>query len=204
MLLAALLCSACGMLGAPPPPPPPRPAPAPPPLPAPPPPVAVAPADLATAADKATRRLLAYDEHVRSLAPPDLSAEIARLDATLAPGVTTSPPDILLDLSLALALQHNPGDLARGASLLEPLTQAVTPELKPWQPIAGLLAGWIGEQRRQEEQAERQAAQLRETQRTMQQLTEKLEALKAIERSMIKRPAGPGATGEAPAGGRGR
>jgi len=203
VLAAALLCGACGLFAGPPPPPvrpPPAPAPAPAP---PPPPVAVAPEDLAAPADKAARRLLAYHEKLRLLSPADLAAEIARMDAILAPGVTTSPPDTLLDLSLALSLQHNPGDLARAASLLEPLAGDAAPELIPWQSIARLLAGRIAEQRRLEEAAEHQASQLRDTQRTMQQLTEKLEALKAIERSMIKRPAGPGGAADSPAGGRG-
>jgi hypothetical protein len=201
--LAATLCTACGLFESPPPPPPPHRAPPPAPVAAPAPPaVLVAPADLAKPADQVARRLLAYHEQIRLLSPTELAAEIARLDATLAPGVTTSPPDILLDLSLALALQHNPGDLARAGSLLDPLTQAADPDLLPWQGIARLLAGRIAEQRRLEEQAERQASQWRDSQRTNQQLTEKLEALKAIERSMIKRPAGPGTPAETPSGGR--
>ena len=55
--------------------------------------------------------------------------------------------------------------------------------------MARLLAARIAEQHRLDDQMERQTTQLREAQRTIQQLTEKLEALKAIERSMIKRPA---------------
>jgi hypothetical protein len=156
-----------------------------------------APQDLVKPEDQIARRLLAYHEQVRLMAPADLAGEITRLNAALAAVEAASPPDILLDLSLALAQQHNPGDLARAAGLLDPLTQAATPELLPWQPLARLLAGRIAEQRRLDDQVERQSAQLRDTQRNMQQLTEKLEALKAIERSMIKHPAGSGSGGDA-------
>jgi hypothetical protein len=159
-----------------------------------------APQELVKPTDQVAGRLLAYHEQLRLLSPPDLANEIARLGAAVAPAEASAPPDILLDLSLALSQQHNPGDLARAAGLLDPLTQAATPELLPWQPIARLLAGRIADQRRLDDQVERQAAQLRDTQRTIQQLTEKLEALKAIERSMIKRSAGPGSGADAAPG----
>jgi transcription elongation GreA/GreB family factor len=97
-----------------------------------------------------------------------------------------------------LAQQHNPGDLARAASLLESITQAIKPELRAWQPMANLLAAHIAEQRRLEDQLERQAAQRRDTQRAIQQLSEKLEALKAIERSMTSRAPGTAASGTEP------
>jgi hypothetical protein len=131
------------------------------------------------------------------MSPGDLASEVARLGAALSPTDSAAPPDVVLDLSLALAQQHNPGDLARAAGLLEPLTLGPRPDLLPWQTLAQLLAGRIAEQRRLDDLVERQATQLRDTQHTIQQLTEKLEALKAIERSMIKRT-GPG-TGSEPA-----
>jgi hypothetical protein len=62
--------------------------------------------------------------------------------------------------------------------------------MRPWQPLARLLAGAIDEQRRLEDLLDQQAAQRRDTQRAIQQLTEKLEALKAIERSMNTRSTG--------------
>ncbi len=193
--LFLLACSACSLLDAAPPP---APAPAPPPAPvaAPePPPVQKPPADPATAADLVARRVLAYDEQLRIMAPPDLANEITRLGTALSAADPATPPDVVLDLSLALSRQHNAGDLARAAGLLDPLTQAARPELLPWQPLARLVADHIAEQRRLDDLAERQSAQLRDTQRTILQLTEKLEALKAIERSMIKRT-GPGSGGE--------
>ncbi len=128
-----------------------------------------------------------------------MAAEIARLGAEVSPTDSTASPDAVLDLALALAQQHNPGDLARATSLLEPITQAIKPELQPWQPMANLLAETIAEQRRLEDQLERQAAQRRDTQRAIQQLSEKLEALKAIERSMTSRAPGTAAPGTEPA-----
>src|SRR5882762_8116564 len=106
--------------------------------------------------------------------------------------------DHVLALALALAQEHSPGDLARAASLLEPITQATSPEPQPWQPLARLLAARIAEERRLEDELERQSSQRRDTQRTIQQLSEKLEALKAIERSMTAHPAATPPAGSAP------
>jgi len=163
-------------------------------VPVPPPPVAAvpppAPPDLSTPADRAARQLLAAGERLRALPPADLAAEITRLEA--ARTGSNPSPDTVLALALALAQQHNPGDLVYARELLEPLAESVTAELAPWRGLARLLAGQIAEQRRLEDQIERLAGQRRDTQRSIQQLTEKLEALKAIERSMISRSAGPG------------
>ena len=194
-----VLCSACSLL-APPPPPAPPPAPAPVPVVAPEPARAVAPPpDPVRPADQVARRLLDYHQQLRAMTAADLANEITRLGAALSPSDSAAPPDTVLDLSLALAQQHNAGDLARAAGLLEPLAQTSRPDLLPWQPLALLLADRIAEQRRLDDLVEHQSTQLRDTQRTISQLTEKLEALKAIERSMIKH-AGPGMGGEPAAG----
>jgi len=193
-LAVAVLCSACSVFeSAPPPAPPPAPVPVTAVVPAPPP--VLPPPDPARPGDLVTRRLLAYHEQLRLMAPAELASEITRLGAELSPTDSASPPDVVLDLSLALAQQHNAGDLARAAGLLEPISQAARPDLLAWQPLARLIADRIAEQRRLDDIVDRQSSQLRDTQRTIQQLTEKLEALKAIERSMIKR-SGPGAGGE--------
>jgi hypothetical protein len=180
-----LLC-ACGLLPADAPPPMapaalvPAPAvvvePEPPPVPA------LAPEELADPADRAARALLAYHEQLLQIAPADLPMEIARLDAEVA--VPSPSPRVMLELAMALTEQHNPGDLARAAGLVEPIASGTAPELQPWQAMARLLADRIAEQRRLEDLIDRQVAQRREIQHTIQQLTEKLEALKAIERSM--------------------
>lgn len=193
--LCALSLGACSVFSpAPPPAPAPKPqaapAPAPAPAPVPPPRELSTPIDPATPADQAARRLLAYDGRLRQMTPPELSAEIARLGAQASGSADPpAPPDAKLALALALAQQHNPGDLARAADLLGPLVQSTSPELQPWQPMARLLADRITEERRLEDQLDQQAAQRRDTQRALQQLTEKLEGLKAIERNMAARPA---------------
>ncbi len=149
-------------------------------------------------ADLAARRLLGYHEQIRALSPQDLANEINRLSAAVSATATAAPPDVVLELALALAQQHNGGDLGRAVALLEPVTKSSAPELAPWQPLARLLLGRVLEQRRLEDALNREATRNRDQQRTLQQLNEKLEALKAIERSMANRPPGsapaPGAT----------
>ena len=202
-LFAALVLCACETTA---PPPvvaaaaPPVPAPAPPP---PAPTVAEASPDPATAADHVARRLLAYHERLAQMSALELTADITRLDAEVAHTSSAAAPDVVLDLAVALAQQHGPGDLERASGLLEAITQAQSADMEPWQPMARLLAGAIAEQRRLEDQLEQQAAQRRDSQRAIQQLTEKLEALKAIERSMNTRSAGGSRLGgaEAPAPG---
>lgn len=185
----ALLLQACVTQ---PPPPAPAPAPAPVATPASAPKVVVLPAPPAPPepADLAARRLIAYHEQIRALSPQDLGNEINRLSAAVSATATAAPPDVVLELALALSQQHNGGDLARAVALLEPITKSSAPELAPWQPLARLLLARVIEQRRLEEALAREATRNRDQQRTLQQLNEKLEALKAIERSMANRPPG--------------
>lgn len=144
--------------------------------------------ELASAADLAARRLLDYHEQLRQMSPAEVAAEVTRLGTQLSAANPPAPPDVVLALALALAQEHNPGDLARAASLLEPLADGTSPATLAWQPMARLLAQTVAEQRRLEDLLDQQFVQRRDTQRTIQQLTEKLEALKAIERSMAARP----------------
>jgi hypothetical protein len=187
LLASAVLLVACSAVPPPPPvaPPPPAPVPVPPPPPPPPPPPEVDPADAAA------RRLLAFHDHVRLLAAPELGQEVSRLNGLVTSSATAAPPGTVLELALALSLTRNNGDLGRSVALLDPIVRSTAPELKPWQPLARLLMTRFIEQRRVEEQVERQAQQLRDSQRNVQQLNEKLEALKAIERSLNARPALP-------------
>jgi len=152
-------------------------------------------------ADLAARRLLAYAEKLRPMTPEQLAAEIAQRSVGVPAADGSAPPDAVLALALALSQQHNPGDLARAASLLQAITGSSSTALQPWRPLANLLADRLAEQQRLEDQLERLGAQHRDAQRTIQQLTEKLEALKAIERSMNSRAA-PGVVGDSPAPGR--
>ncbi len=183
-VMGALLLQACMA-------PQPAPTPMPPPPPPAPPQVVVVPAPPypPEPADLAARRLLAYHEQLRQLSGAELANEINRLNAAVSATPTAAPPDAVLELALALAQQHNGGDVARAIALLEPITRSSAPELAPWQPLARLLLGRVLEQRRLEDALAREVNRNRDQQRTLQQLNEKLEALKAIERSMASRPA---------------
>jgi hypothetical protein len=187
MLACAMLFSACAPV--PPAPEPPPPVVEPPPkvivVPAPAPPLQPDPVDVAS------RRLLAYHEQLRQMAPPDVAQEVARMNNTLSVNGAATSPAVILELALALAQQHNGGDLGRAVALVDPIARSSAPESQPWQALARLLVARFSEQRRLEEQLDRQAVQLRDSQRNVQQLNEKLEALKAIERSLNTRPAPP-------------
>jgi len=149
-------------------------------------------------ADVAARRFLAYHEQLRQMSATDLGNEVTRLNGVVSNTATAAPADTVLELALALAQQHNAGDLARAIALLEPVTRSSAPELQPWQGLARLLLGRVTEQRRLEDQLARELTQRREQQRSLQQLNEKLEALKAIERSMTTRPPGAAVAPAAP------
>lgn len=151
------------------------PAPLPEPLPAPPPPAR----DPAAEADAATRALLAFHDRLRSMSPAELALETARR-------AEPSGPAGVLELALLLAHPRNNGDVSRALALVEPMAAPGAPAA--WQPVARLLQARLAEQRRLEELAERQAQQLREQQRRNEQLAAQLEALKAIERSLARRP----------------
>jgi len=134
-------------------------------------------------ADMATRRVLAYQERLRELAPTELAREQARL------AEPASDPGQALELALLLSTTRQPGDLLRALGLVEPLARPGGPPA--WRPIARLLQARLAEQRRLEEQAERQAQQLRDQQRRLDQLNSQLEALKNTECSLVTRPAAP-------------
>ncbi|HEX3138679.1 MAG TPA: hypothetical protein VHQ87_01410 [Rhizobacter sp.] len=150
-------------------------------------------------ADVAARRFLAYHDQLRQMSPNDLGNEITRLNGIVASNAAAAPAENVLELALALSMQHNGGDVARALTMLEQLARTGTPELQPLQPLIRLMLGRVAEQRRLEDQLNREVAQKREQQRNLQQLFEKLEALKAIERSMTTRPPGVSTTPAAPA-----
>ncbi len=153
-------------------------------------PVAATPNPLAS---EPTLRLLAYAERVRQMQGPELSQEISRQ-------TESSTPTAQLQLSLALSQLRQLPELLRAQELLARVL--ANPEAAPLHPLARLLASRYLEQRRLEEQIERQAQQLRDTQRRLEQTNDRLEALKAIERSLVSRPAGAASAPTAP--GRGR
>ncbi len=158
------------------------PAPAPEPAPAPPPQAVPAADPVQIEADAATRRVLAFHERLRELAPADLGREMTRLG---------EPTEAVsrIELALVLAQTRQNGDLARALALIEPVAKAGT--AGPLQKLARLLHARLIEQRRLEEQLDRQGQQMREQQRRLDQLTSQIEALRAIERSLTTRPAAP-------------
>jgi hypothetical protein len=159
--------------------------------PPPPPPPVVAPVcePPLEAADRAARHVVAQQERLATLPPAELTQEASR------PIDGATPLQSLVDVSLALSLTRQPGDLAKAQVLIDQVIRQPSPQADPWRGIARLLAARYAEQRRAEEVAERTVALLRDTQRDNQrrldQLNEKLEALKAIERSLNTRPPAP-------------
>ena len=136
--------------------------------------------------DGVTRRMLAYADQVRQMQNPELSRELGRI------GDPVASPQATVQAAMVMAQTRNTAELVRALSVLDPLVKSTSPDAAPYQPIARFLQARFQEQRRVDEQLERQGAQLRENQKNFQALNEKLEALKAIERSLNKRPAGPG------------
>jgi hypothetical protein len=137
--------------------------------------------------DEAARQMLAQHERLRRMDAAELTQQAPPPgdDAALSPQAATQA---------ALALSLNPartnGELARAQTLVEQVLRSTAAEARPWQPWAQLIAARLAEQRRLEAQIERLAQQSRDSQRKIDQLSEKLEALKAIERSLTKRPSG--------------
>lgn len=134
----------------------------------------------ATHADAAAELLL-YADRVRGMDAAALAREAAGLTGT---GESADTPD--LRLALVLAQTRQPADTARALGLVQrTLTQ---PDAAPLHPLARLLEARLLQQRRLEEQLERANQQLREVQRRNDLLDKQLEAMRALERSLNKRP----------------
>lgn len=132
-------------------------------------------------ATEAVVRMLAYADLARRMQPPELSQEVIRL------GDVAGPTEEM-QLALVLSQFHQSPDLIRAQELLGRVLTNVGTEAQALHPLAGLLAGRLGEQRRLEDQLEKQTQQTREVQRRLDQTNERLAALKAIERSLTIRP----------------
>jgi hypothetical protein len=126
--------------------------------------------------------MLAYADRLRTLAVPELTREIARLNET------PDSPDKLMQLALALLQSKTVPEGQRAAGLLQRLLATDTPAARPLHPLARQVAAQYAEQRRAEEAQEKQAQQLRDAQRRVDQLSDRLEALRAMERSLPARP----------------
>ncbi len=163
---------------------------APPPAPPAPAPAAATPAPPAPAP---AALALDYADRLRALTVPGLAQEITRLAE---PGAA---PLGQLQLAMALALTRVPSDLQRAQALLQRVLDNGSDEARSLHPLARLLAAQYAEQRRAEEATERQAQQLRDAQRRIDQLNDRLEAVRAIERSLSRRPAGAASAPRSPA-----
>lgn len=132
--------------------------------------------------------VLAHADRIRALPTAELTAEIARLNDTAA--ALGPNPTLQMQQAIALAQTRNPADLARALALMQRVVNDPSPEARPLQPLARLLAARYQEQRRVEDERDRQGPQLRDAQKRIEQLNDRLEAVRAIERS-FGRPARP-------------
>ena len=154
-------------------------------LPVAPPPVSSLPAPQPAAAPAASpspaEAMLAYAERIRSLQPPELAQEINGL------GDPQDSPQRLMQLAIALGAARTPGNGARAQALLQRLL--AQNQAQALHPLARMLLAQQAETRRMEEQLERQNQQTKEAHRRIDQLNDRLEALRAVERSLLLRPA---------------
>ena len=149
----------------------------------------------ARASDGPVAMVLAYADRIRGVPAAELAQEIARL----ADGGDSAAR--LMQLALALAQSRGGGNGVRAQALLQRVLGQSDADALALHPLARLLAAQLTEARRADEQAERQGQQLRDAQRRIEHLNDRLEALRAIERSVPSRPAGPAsAPAPAPAG----
>lgn len=141
--------------------------------------------------------VLAYADRIRGVPAAELAQEITRL---------TDGGDSatrLMQLALALAQSRTGGNGVRAQALLQRVLGQNDPDALALHPLARLLSAQLADARRADELNERQGQQLRDAQRRIDHLNDRLEALRAIERSVPSRPAGPAsapASAPAPAG----
>jgi len=136
--------------------------------------------------------LLEHAERMRNFPPAELGSHIASM------GDPGNNPVRQMQLALALTYTNQPPDTARALGLLQRVINHTAPESATLKPLARLLASRLMNQRRLEDTVDKQSQQLRDSTRRIEQLNERLEAMRAIERSLIPRPAAPGANGNRP------
>ena len=145
----------------------------------------------ATPAGEAVLKALAYADRARAMSNDELSQEAARLGAVQSPAEQ-------MQLALVLSQSRQTAEVIRSQDLLTRLLANMSAEAQALHPLARLLAARLGEQRRFEDLLDRQSQLARDLQRRLDQTLERLEALKAIERSMTRRPATPAAPTSTP------
>jgi hypothetical protein len=151
-----------------------------------PPPEVAAPAPSPSPAET----VLAYAERIRNFQPPELAQEINSL------GDPQDSPLRQMQLALALGFVRTPANATRAQALLQRVLAQSQAQAQALHPLAKMLLAQQAETRRLEDQLERQNQQTREANRRIDQLNDRLEALRAVERSLVLRPA---ATMSAPA-----
>jgi len=142
---------------------------------------APSPAAAPAASTSPAEGMLAYAERIRSLQPPELAQEINGL------GDPQDSPQRLMQLAIALGAARTPANGARAQALLQRLL--AQNQAQALHPLARMLLAQQAETRRLEEQLERQNQQTKEAHRRIDQLNDRLEALRAVERSLLLRPA---------------
>lgn len=150
------------------------------------------PSTAATATPSPAETMLAYAERIRNLPPAELAQEISGL------GDPQDSPPRLMQLAIALGTARTPANGARAQALLQRVLAQNQPQAQVLHPLARMLLAQQAETRRLEEQLERQNQQTKDAHRRIDQLNDRLEALRAVERSLLLRPA---ATVSAPANG---
>ena len=134
--------------------------------------------------------MLTYAERIRNLQPTELAQEINGL------GDPQDSPPRMMQLAIALGAARTPANSARAQGLLQRVLAQNQPQAQLLHPMARMLLAQQAETRRLEEQLERQNQQTKDAHRRIDQLNDRLEALRAVERSLLLRPA---ATVSAPA-----
>jgi hypothetical protein len=134
---------------------------------------------------------LAYAERIRNFQPPELAQEISSL------GDPQDSPLRQMQLAIALGATRTPANNARAQALLQRVLAQNQAQAQALHPLARMLLAQQAETRRLEEQLERQTQQARDAHRRIDQLNDRLEALRAVERSLLR----PAATVSAPSNG---
>lgn len=138
--------------------------------------------------------LLEYYQRLRGLS----AAELAREQVALNQQATQPRADSwVVQQVLLQSVQRGPNDLGRSLNALDAVVKNKEPANASVKQLAGLVYGFLQEQKRLEEQTEKLNAQLRDEQKQQDALAakqaalqDKLDGLKAIERSLLNRPQG--------------
>jgi hypothetical protein len=139
--------------------------------------------------------VLAYAERIRNFQPPELAQEINSL------GDPQDSPLRQMQLAIALGFARTPANVTRAQALLQRVLAQNQAQAQALHPLAKMLLAQQAETRRLEDQLERQNQQTREANRRIDQLNDRLEALRAVERSLVLRPAATLSAPPAPANG---